>query len=359
MRVSRASRFGFLGAILCLGALFTGCAVLDVKLTSTPGAVARGEPVTFGVKLTNRSQCPVPEAGAVLLAFIPVDEFFGDIPETTPPEFEPIIDKLRMFFDELCEGGNPDFPTAPDGMSVACSRGEAEIVCQLSSRLSADQRTEGGFTFAALNDHLHCGIEGGAMNCQLRLPFARAHASAAGTTAGFQELTCTGTEELPELGEFGALCFIGSFEEMGNLGPGQMAIGEVALPARGGGVVRNLIFTVADVDAEDLGVCKNSTEPCDREQMNPCPGSECGKGICEGGANPGQGCDEDADCGDQGNCILCAELAQDTFLPVDCTTTVIGLQTAPAVSRSGLLALTAALLICGSLWLHMRRRRRA
>ena len=78
------------------------------------------------------------------------------------------------------------------------------------------------------------------------------------------------------------------------------------------------------------------------------------------GSNPGQGCDtatELADCGAGGTCVVCSKLAEDGFLPIDCTTTYISPEGVPAMSSWGLIGLAVLLLGFGTLWLRGRTRR--
>jgi hypothetical protein len=87
------------------------------------------------------------------------------------------------------------------------------------------------------------------------------------------------------------------------------------------------------------------------------PGT-CGEGICDMGANEGKGCDEAsaaADCPD-GSCILCTDVPDTGFLPVDCTTTYVAPETVPAISPWGLAGLAGILFAAGTLFLRRRTR---
>ncbi|MGD9763770.1 MAG: hypothetical protein AB7V27_08665 [Candidatus Binatia bacterium] len=368
MPAKRIRRFVSGVAIPALLALGGGCSVLDVQLTSTPSTVASGEPVTFDIKLTNRSQCPIQRAGAFLIAFVAAEDFFettvgAEVPDNAPPEVLAFIEELRRFFDDLCEGGNPTLPTPPN-LSTACNRGDGEIVCTMSGPLPANDGNTGGMTFAGLGDRLQCSTDGGTMSCQLRIPLGTAAAAAEGATAAAatKALTCVDAGELElDSTETGAdvLCFIGSPTSLQGLGPAEMASGQIVLPARGAGVVRNLLIGFA-VDDDDIGVCSNSKEPCELSDPNACLGGSCEPGICSGGVNDGAGCDPataTTDCGMGVTCTRCDALAQG--LPIDCTTTVIGVRGAPAASPWGLISMAALLLVFGAVWLHLRRGQRA
>jgi len=114
-------------------------------------------------------------------------------------------------------------------------------------------------------------------------------------------------------------------------------------------------------DAGDLGVCKGGTdagEACTED--TDCDGGSCEEGVCTGGgANDGQGCsvaNQAVDC-PGGACEPCDALAENGFLPVDCTVTYIAPQGVPTMSRWGLIAMAGLLLLTGSLLLQQRRRR--
>jgi hypothetical protein len=363
------------GSLLIAGllAVSSGCTGLGVEMTSTPDSVRAGQPVTFDFKVTNRSQCPTQSTVAEIIAFIPADQFFGNLtagaPSNLPPEVLAFFEELRVFFDELCAGGEPDLPTPPmfPCPAMSCSRGEGEILCQMSGQLSGEAASSPGMTFANLGDQLRCEVEGEAIRCQLRIPVPTASATASGTGAALPpEFSClTGADDFG--GQSGALCFLGTFQNPAGLGPSGMATGQVALPARGSGFVRNLIFAGSfdTTDAEDLGVCKNGPdagEGCDQSESDSCSGGgTCGEGICQGGGNNGLGCDAATamiDCPGVGAvCQLCNDLAENGFLPVDCTTTYIAPEGVPAMSPWGLTGLAVLLMTAGIFWLQRRARR--
>jgi hypothetical protein len=278
------------------------------------------------------------------------------------------LDELRMFVDELCSGGEPEIPDPPM-FPASCSRSGDAIDCEMSRAVSPP--ADGSMTFATLGNRLRCEVDGAVMTCHLRFPLLEVPEAASATTeAANKPLTCFTTAELGiDDAEADVLCFVGTPPPFEALGPGEMATGQVTLPARGEGVVRNFLVGTTN-DPEDLGVCKagsDAGEPCSLSQngqpgTEQCPGSTCGAGICDGGDDDGEGCDEAtemADCQNGGTCNLCAEPLQNSFLPIDCTTTtVVGLEPAPVMSWQGLLATAAVLLVLGSLWLQRRSRRR-
>jgi hypothetical protein len=369
-----AYKFTPVAMAMGLLALCSGCNVLDVDMTSTPGSVRRGDPVTFDIKLTNRSQCPLETSAAILIAFIPAEEFFeqivgveGEIPPDAPPEVLAFIEALRRFFDELCSGGEPALPEFPE-LATSCRRGEGEIICDLSGPLPAQQGSSGSMTFSGLGDRLQCEVDDGTMRCQLRIPLPNGTTTANATVAtATQPLTCLIAAELGGLSEEGdAICFLGTFpNNIEGLGPSEMATGQVVLPARGAGAVRNLVFAISSGD-DDLGVCKgggnagDACNPADAEED--CPNSTCGEGICLNGTNPGLGCDkatEAGDCGAGGTCQACDDFAEDSFLPLDCTTTIIAAEPVPVMSPWALVGMAAVLFMFGALWLQRRRGRKA
>jgi IPTL-CTERM motif len=369
MRVPAACTFARSVLALSLLALSSGCNSLGVEMTSTPDSVRRGDPVMFDIKLTNRSQCPLTLGAAELIAFIPVENFFellfeGEIPPDAPPEVLEFVEEVRRFFDELCSGGEPQLPEPPM-LATSCSRGPGEIVCELSRPLSAQQGSSGSMTFAGVGDRLRCEVDGGTMRCRLRIALPNGSATANATVAAaVKPLTClTDADFGGDLEDVDALCFIGTFPAVEGLGPNEMATGQVTLAARGSGTVRNLVIAITNNDA-DLGVCKGGSaegEACDMEDVDPCPGGSCGAGICLEGANDGLGCDEATammDCPD-GTCKLCADVAENGFLPIDCTTTIIAAEPVPTLSPWGLMALAAVLLAFGLLWSQRRRGGRA
>ena len=192
--------------VLALGlvALFSGCAVLNVEMTSTPETVRGGEPVTFDLKATNRSQCPVFGAAVEIIAFIPVDEFNaafedefgGGNPSDVPPEVLEFFQELRMFFDELCAGGTPDFPEPPM-FSTSCGRGEGDIVCTMSGALSSHEGNIGSMSFGLLANQLRCEINDASVSCQLHVPLPKGAPGAGGTgAAATKALECLTTDEL-------------------------------------------------------------------------------------------------------------------------------------------------------------------
>jgi hypothetical protein len=370
-------------AVLALGAmtLGSGCGPLDVELTSSPEVVGYGDPVTFGIKITNTSQCPLKEPGAALVAFLPLSEFnffqlIAGVPaDEVPPEVLAFLEALQTYFDELCAGGDPTPPDPPElangaAMTTSCRRSGSEVVCEASGPVAGQMPGGGSMTLAALGERLRCEIDAGTMRCTFRVAVAGPQAAGGASAAlAIQSLTCvTGPELLEELGgpagivlgddpESVAVCLVGDVENPQGLDPAQMATGQVVLPARGSGLVRNLLVGISD--GEDAGVCKggaNGGQACDQDDSGDCPGSTCGEGICVDGANDGLGCDQataGADC-PGGSCVLCFDDSDNEFPPLDCTETRIAPRPAPTASPWGLAALAAALL-AGGTWLLRRR----
>jgi hypothetical protein len=362
--------------LVLLALCLASCGLVGVELTSSPQTVRRGDPVTFNIKLTNHSACPVEQAVAVLIPFIPLSQFNAELDPSqlgpdAPPEIVQFFELLRAFFDVLCAGGTPTLPTsplatagtarAPEGLSTHCHIGPTAIECEMSGRL---REAGNAMTFALFNDELHCHVDGQFVGCTFEMPLSEIQTPAGVTSAASTPLTCVTAADLgvPEIGqEFGALCFIGTFPNFMGLGPNQMATGQVTLPATGSGTVRNLVFVISSPDAEDAGVCKggaNGGMSCDLSDSSPCPGSTCGEGICIGGDRNGLGCDvamQATDCPNNGVCRACSDVDTSAFLPVDCTTTYVSPEPTPVMSPLALVGMAALLLAFGTLWLRRRR----
>jgi hypothetical protein len=222
-------------------------------------------------------------------------------------------------------------------------------------------------TFSLLDGRLHCSVDDGIVHCPFRIDLPQdSSLSAATTWAATPGLTCSTAQQLfgvPQIEGVTALCFLGTFPMFTGLGGGQMASGQISLPAHGAGVTRNLVIAVSD-DPDDAGVCKggaNAGQACDTSDSSPCPGSTCGEGICVGGDNDGLGCDvatQMTDCPNGGTCKACNDVPQNGFLPVDCTTTYVSPEPVPLMSGWGLAGLAALLFGTGTLWLERRRTRR-
>jgi hypothetical protein len=370
MRLRRRYGTADIGRVLgvTLLVLASGCAVLDVDLTTTPDIARPGDPVTFDVTLTNRSSCPLETSVAIIIPFIQAEnfltEFFG-ASRSRVPEIEGLFELLESFFDELCSGGDPAPPTVP-AVTSSCDMTSDAVVCQLSMPLPQHAGGTGSASFAGLGDSLQCELSDGTLRCQLRIPLAAPGAPAdAVNNAIVPALTCVRIEEVDdplleaEFAGTDALCFLGSLPDVDGLGPNAMANGQIVLPARGAGRVRNLVIAIGD-NEDDMGVCKDGSadegQPCDLESMTDCPGSSCGEGICEGGGNDGLGCDTSTammDC-PGGSCVECDDLAEDSFLPIDCTEMIISAQPAPVMSTWMLAGLAVVLALFGTLWLRRR-----
>jgi hypothetical protein len=242
---------------------------------------------------------------------------------------------------------------------MVCDRGDGEVVCTASGPLGGHVGNSGGMSFAVIGNRLSCEVDDGTIRCELRFPLPPPSASGGGALAT-KSLSCfeSGGDDL---GNTGAICFVGNSPAFEGLDPGQMATGQVMLPAVGEGFVRNLAigFTLGG----DIGVCKGGSsagDPCATSDACPgsdcdCPGSTCGEGICVGG-NDGMGCDrntEGADCG-AGTCEVCNEPPETGFFPIDCTTTYIAPQLVPVMAPWGLAGLSVLLFASGCLWLRRR-----
>jgi hypothetical protein len=209
-------------------------------------------------------------------------------------------------------------------------------------------------TFAGLRNHVQCELDGISMRCELHIPLSNAATAAAGSGAAIpvKPLVCFGSGNE-------ATCGVDDFPNLGDLGPAQMAMGQVMLTAQGpGGVTRNLVFAFSSTG---MGVCKGGSdagEPCNPDDTTPCSGGSCEPGICTGpSANVGQGCtpaNAAIDC-PGGTCALCTDVPEDDFLPVACSTTNIAPAGVPAMSTWGLIAMAGALLLLGSTWIRRRR----
>jgi len=377
MQTISSSKLILLGLTMA-GLSLGGCGLVSVDMTSTPATAKRGDPVTFDIKLTNQSQCPLATSAAVLIPFISPIEFealFNSVPADAPPEILAFLQELRAFFDELCSGGTPTLPMPPpfatgpavtsgtprERISARCHLNGNEVECLITGRVSGEAN---GMTFSLLGDRMDCSVDDGTVRCLFHISLTQDSTPAATTSAAISPLTCLTPAQLgiPDDQEFGAICFLGSFPMFSGLGPLQMAEGQVTLPARGSGLTRNLVIAISP-DAEDAGVCKGGAsagQACDRSDFMPCPSSSCGEGICVGGDTPGVGCDvatQATDCPNGGMCKVCSDPAQPSFLPIDCTTTYVSPEPAPAMSVWGLVTMAALLLVIGTVWLDRRRAR--
>ena len=376
MRIATATFISV--ALATVGLSLGGCGLVSVDMTSTPSTVKHGDPVSFDIKLTNQSQCPLETSGAVLIPFISERELqaaFSQIPPNAPPEILAFIDALRMFLDELCSGGSPTPPTFPafatgpavtsgtftNRLSGRCHLDGSDLACEIDGRVSGGN----GMTFPLLGDRLECSIDDGIVRCLFHIALSPGAAPAAVAAAAISPLTCLTPQQLgaPNDQEFGAVCFLGTFPMITGLGPAQMAEGQITLPAHGAGVVRNLVFAFSP-NPDEAGVCKSGTsagQACDVFDSASCPGSTCGEGICVGGDRPNDGCDvamQATDCPNGGTCKACNDVPQSGFLPLDCTTTYVSPEPAPVMSQWGLLATAAVLLMLGTWWVERRRERR-
>src|SRR5262245_8200619 len=258
--------------------LASGCTVLDVDMTTTPEVVKPGQPVTFNVKLTNRSSCPLDTSVAVIFPFIQAEHFLTELlgaPVSQAPELDGLLEIVREFFDELCAGGDPTLPTFSD-VTTSCDLGSGAILCRLLMPLPEAHSGSSGSASLVASDNLQCELDDGTIRCQLRIPLPPAAATAGAVNNQLvQALNCVPIDEIDdliiagELGDAGALCFLGTLPDPDGLGPNEMATGQVSLPASGAGRVRNLVIAIAD-NEETLGVCKdgpNEGDACEIDSM--------------------------------------------------------------------------------------------
>ena len=365
-------------AALALG----GCGLVGVDMTTSPATARRGDPITFDVKLTNYSQCPVAESAAVIIPFISDNTieaaFRSELPPDAPPEIVQYLEQLHAFLLDLCNGGTPTLPptpniavgpatSAPTGVSGGCRRVPSGLDCEISAPV---QGGTSGMTFPLFDNHLQCSVGEGVVRCVTHIDLPQTSTSSQAVASALDPpLTCKTAEELGAavvdgfgFGPGSVICYLGTFPMIGGLGGGEMGEGQIVLPAHGSGTTRNIVIAMS-TDAEDAGVCKGGTNKglaCTSSDDCP-PSSDCGEGICVGGTNAGAGCDASTawtDCPGMGaTCKACDDVGSSTFLPLDCTTTYISPEPAPLMSMGGLLALAAILLVTGTLWLERRRER--
>lgn len=363
MRIAQVSKALVLS--LWLAAAAGGCGVIEVVMTSAPDSARAGDPVAFDLKITNRSQCPSLPPEVVLEAFIPLQSIFAglnsELPPNAPPELIDFFNELKMFFEEVCAGGNPTPPMAPIA-TTACRRGDGEMVCTATGPAPAHEGENTSMTFATLGNRVRCELDAGTMRCELHLPLANGTAPAAGGAAALlvtQSLDCITGPEFVDQNAPVAVCAVGSINNPQGLAPGEMATGQVTLRAQGAGNLRNLVFIANNSD----GVCKGGANAGQACESGGCPGSSCGEGICKGGSNDGKGCDVPnaaTDCpGVSATCVACDTTTGAAFLSFDCTSTYVSPEPAPTMSPWGLASMAVGLLVAGSLWLRRGQGRRA
>jgi len=360
-----------LPVLMALLASAGGCGLVTVEMTSSPPTAQTGDPVTFNITLTNQSPCPMDTTFAILFPFISQSELdaqFAEIPPDAPPEILEFVQELREFLDELCAGGQPTIPTPPiipavepptlAGLTTGCRRGDGVIECEFSLRLR-EQATP--MSFALFRGRMQCEIVEQIARCRFEIPLPET-AQTGGVTNAATALNCLTPEQLglPSdvslEGEVGAFCIVGTFPMLRGLEGNEIAAGQVTLPARGAGIMRNLII-VGSEDEDEAGVCKGGATPgapCELNVSN-CFGGMCLPGICVGGTNSGQGCNALGDCPMASDCVQCAAELPIGALPIDCTTTYVSPEGAPVASPWALAVLACALVITGTYWLRRRR----
>jgi hypothetical protein len=332
MRSTTASKRLRRVSFLALAAvLFGGCAI-DVDLSSSPSSVAIGQPVNFDVSVRNRTTCPVGGVVAVLVPFVPKDYLISQIQDPM------VRQELSDFVDAFCSGMNVQ---PPDG-SANCRIENGELICDLTPSATlpgplpetAVATTEGGA-------EISCGSDGTKITC--RFP----------STILDQAQEATSEESL------GALQCIdnGTYAACGALllDPNESKSAQVQLIVPRAGILHNFVGSFATVRG---GVCTAGLvkgRPCNDDSDCTGMGNTCGTGICDGGSRDGFGCNIDDDC-DGGSCIAC-ELPNDgqVLSGVACTTTVAGVEGAPAVSPWGLAAIVVVLAGIGMVTIRRTR----
>jgi hypothetical protein len=225
-------------------ALFVAGCGLDVTIMGGEEATA-GQTVTFQVKLTNVSVCPVADDGSnpgfAFLPFLP-QSFIDESPE----------------LQELCQ-------------------------FQANTAMSANLAEAGTLPKSAVSAML----------------FSAAAGAAPAICSG-PGVTCESIPPEAMLPAGGVICSI-----MGNFAPGEMRTITCEAQASGSGTQ----FNIAASGLSATGVCKAGTgqgQPCDGD-ADCGAGGVCGDGICEGGGNNGFGCDNAGEC-PMGACNDCADM---------------------------------------------------
>jgi hypothetical protein len=301
----------------------TGCTV-DIDLTTSPDTVPFGGEVTFDVKVTNVSACPVGDISAIILPFVE--------PNSGTAEDDSLL-------DALCSGTLPggDFPSG-----VECSVQGDMVVCGPSGPEDPVEGPEETLFESGTGANMfRCVRRGDSLTC--RLPVAAAEILAEQAAS---PLSCSAV---------GPMAFCSANE----LDVGEMQSDSFVLAANTPGHVRNLAFVIAN---DDAGVCKTGSPgvPCSVDADCSGMGNSCGGGICSGssgGAKDGFGCSigNAGDC-PGGTCTACGPPSGgDLSAGIACTETSVGVE-APAMS-AWMLALTAAALPIATVLAQRRRQR--
>jgi hypothetical protein len=319
---------------VALSVASSGCAI-DLDLKSSPKSAGSGDPVTFDVKMTNVSQCPVGNAGTLLFPFVPAEELIEELVDD-----EVSADLLREAVEALCTGGDLDVPPME---GVDCDIIAGELICTIADplvRSSSGTQEAVAFESTSGADRVKCQRTGSTITCRIpRSMMEAAQASSTTSAAANAPLTCV------KMGGFAAC-------GPNTLAPGEMARGKVKFRVDQPGVLRNFGFAFA---TDSGGVCKTGTAQTPCNESSDCPGA-CGNGICSGGSNDGFGCDNDGEC-DGGECVDCGVEMEEALLGLACTTTVVGGVQAPTMSSWGLAASVFALAGIAAWGLYRARRR--
>jgi len=320
-------------ASFAVTAVVGGCTV-NVDLTTSPASLLVDQPVTFDVKVSNETTCPVGEVRAFVFPFIPKDTFIDRIEDAQ------VREALRELVDLFC---TDRLPALPLGASAQCGEIAGDIVCTLQpgSMGTVGSLEQTPLFTATEGDDVTCEAVGTAIVC--RIPRSMIDAAVAAST------------NVPE-GSFTCLPIDGAVVCMTpklNVGATKMA--QFELTPGTPGVLRNWVFAVA---GKDDGVCKTGTArtPCDDD--TDCGGAvdSCGSGMCSGGDNDGFGCDADGDCPNGGECVEC-EAVDGLLLPGLACTTTAAAGPAPAMAPWALGVAGVALAGIAGFRLHRTRRR--
>jgi hypothetical protein len=332
MRARTACANLTLVALLAVG----GCAI-DVDLTSTPSAVPLGGTVTFDIAVTNRSTCPVGGVVAILFPFIPRDLLIDRI------EDDELREQLSAFVDAFCTGADVELPDGAGG----CRLEDGELFCEIDPTLTLPgAAAQTAVASTASGDEVTCGTDGQKITCRFPRRIVDMAMAQQVSDESFGDLQCA---TLDGIAACGALL----------LDPNETKSNQVQLETTRVGVLRNWIIAFPTVQG---GVCTGGLlprRPCE-DDVDDCPGalSVCGSGICEGGTEEGFGCNSDADCDGDGECIDCDIPDEDeqVLSGVACTTTASQVEAAPTASGLGLLAMVVSLFTIGRIALRNLRR---